>query len=143
MRGRENQGRSALGHELKNYRSVHKLTQEQLAALLEVEPRTLRRWESGETLLADVHELRRVADCLGIPHELLGVAPPNTLSLEDLEAGVERVWGLIQQGFIGESRVTAEGLVRHSRAAQIHYRASRVFITPPPMQHRSMYAQRA
>ncbi len=48
MRGKDSRPRphSNLRYELKTYRDEHNLTQEQLAAILEVEARTLHRWES-------------------------------------------------------------------------------------------------
>src|SRR5258708_14030300 len=113
MRGKEPRPRphSNVRYELTVYRNEHNPTQEQLAELLEVEPRTLRRWENGETILSDVYELRRIADCLGIPHEHLGIAVPILLSPEELSEGVSHVWDLIQTGFIKESRTVAVTMV--------------------------------
>ncbi len=120
MRGRDARPRphSNLRYELKTYRNEHNLTQEQLAAILEVEARTLRRWESGETILSDVYELARIADCLGIPHERLGLAPLSTPGLEDLNNRIAHVWSLIQEGFIAEARTSAEGMVRQVQQIQ-------------------------
>ncbi|WP_189362067.1 helix-turn-helix domain-containing protein [Thermogemmatispora tikiterensis] len=66
---------SLAGQFLKRYRQQHHLTQEQLAALLHVEPRTIRAYETGERQLSNIHELRRIADWLGVPPEALGLAP--------------------------------------------------------------------
>ena len=74
---------SALSQTLKIYRDTHKWSQE-LAALLEVEPRTLRRWENSETILSDMHELKRIADRLGIAYE---VTRNRSLSLHSSSCG--------------------------------------------------------
>ncbi len=42
---------------LKEYRKSHKLTQEQLAYDLRLEPRTYRAYETGEYPLNNIHEL--------------------------------------------------------------------------------------
>lgn len=109
---------SLVQHELKAYRTSHNLTQEQLSSMLEVEPRTLRRWESGETVLSDIFELKHIADRLGIPYEHLGVAFSGALDLEELDAGISNVWSLIQEGLIGEARVSAESMVRRVQQNQ-------------------------
>lgn len=77
MPGREAKPRppSALARALKAYREVHKFTQEQLAALLDEEPRQIRRWENNETAIPDIHQLKKIVDRLGIPYEHLGIAP--------------------------------------------------------------------
>ncbi|HEY0757360.1 MAG TPA: helix-turn-helix transcriptional regulator [Ktedonobacteraceae bacterium] len=72
---------SALSQILIIYRDSHKLTQEELAKLLDVEPRTLRRWETGETVLTDTHDLKQIADRLGIPYENLGIASSSYIPL--------------------------------------------------------------
>ena len=64
--------RSLLGRVLKAYRKEHHLTQEQLASVLLVEPRTLRCWEN-ERHTSNIHELHRIADLLDIAPERLGV----------------------------------------------------------------------
>ena len=85
---------SALSQVLIIYRDTHRLTQEELASLLDVEPRTLRRWENGETILTDTHDLKNIADRLGIPYENLGIASSLyiPLTLEDITATVARIW---------------------------------------------------
>ncbi len=84
---------SALSQALILYRDSHKLTQEDLAALLDVEPRTLRRWENGETILSDTHDLKHIADRLGIPYDHLGIAPSLyiPLTLEHITTTVARI----------------------------------------------------
>ena len=50
-----------LGQILKDYREAYGLNQGQLAAYLDVDERTIRRWENGETILTDVVTLQRIA----------------------------------------------------------------------------------
>jgi transcriptional regulator with XRE-family HTH domain len=107
---------SPLSQALKIYRDRHKFSQEELASLLYVEPRTLRRWENSETILTDVNELKRIADRLGIPHEHLGVAASIyiPLSAEHINTTVNHVWSLIDEARISEARAIAENLVREA-----------------------------
>ncbi len=53
-------------HPLKNFRSERGLTQEALAALLEVDPITVSRWETGARRI-DEKLLQAVAEKTGIP----------------------------------------------------------------------------
>ena len=105
---------SMAGQFLKNYRTAHKLTQEQLAFDLNMEARTLRAYENGERQLNNIHELRRITDILGIEPERLGVAAslyiPKTA--EQIEKIVDRVWSLMDEVRISEARPIIEKLVR-------------------------------
>lgn len=65
---------SPAGQFFKAYRKLHGLTQERLAEILVIEPRTLRAYELGERQLNNIHDLRRIADLLRIEPEYLGVA---------------------------------------------------------------------
>jgi transcriptional regulator with XRE-family HTH domain len=118
MPGREAKQRppSALAHALKTYRGVHKFTQEQLAALLDEDPRQIRRWENNETALPDIRQLKKIADRLGIPYEHLGIAPSLyvPLSLEQINNTIDHVWSLIDEGRISEAYAIAENLVREA-----------------------------
>src|SRR5450755_368774 len=119
MPGRDAKSRSpsALSRALKVYREVHKFTQEELAALLDEEPRQIRRWENNETvLLPDIRQLKKIADLLGIPYEHLGIAPSIyiPLSLEHITSTVDRIWFLIDEGRISEAYAIAENLVREA-----------------------------
>src|SRR5437016_9184081 len=105
---------SMAGQFLKNYRTAHKLTQEQLAFDLNMEARTLRAYENGERQLNNIHELRRITDILGIEPERLGIAAslyiPKTA--EQIEEIVEHVWSLMDEVRISEARPIIEKLVR-------------------------------
>ena len=81
MRGKDAKLRppSALARALKAYRERHKYTQEELAALLDADPRQIRRWENNETSLSDIQQLKKIADRLGIPYQDLGIAPSVTM----------------------------------------------------------------
>ena len=107
---------SALGQALKVYRETHKHTQEELAVILCIESRTLRRWENGETILTDVHELKRIADRLGIGYEYLGVAASIyiPLTIEHINTIVDRVWTLIDEARISEAYSIADNAVREA-----------------------------
>ncbi|MFL5627693.1 MAG: helix-turn-helix domain-containing protein [Ktedonobacteraceae bacterium] len=107
---------SALSQALTIYRDKHKFTQEELAALLDVEPRTLRRWENGETVLTDTRDLKHIADRLGIPYDHLGIAPSLyiPLSIEQMTTTVTRIWSLIDDGRISEAHAIAENLVHEA-----------------------------
>lgn len=104
---------SALGQALKLYRQRHGFTQEALGALLEEDPRTIRRWENDEVPLTDVRALRRVADRLGLPYQSLGLAaaPGAPLPPEEIEAGVARLWRLFDEDRVLEATAVGENLV--------------------------------
>jgi transcriptional regulator with XRE-family HTH domain len=105
---------TALGQALKIYRDNHKCSQEELAELLNVGPRTVRRWENGETILTDATELKRIADRLGIPYEHLGVAASIyiPITIEQIHSTVDRIWPLIDAGRIREAYIIAQKLVQ-------------------------------
>src|SRR6266568_7006319 len=101
---------SALSQALILYRNKNKFTQEELSVLLNVDTRTLRRWEIGETVLSDTRELKNIADRLGIPYDHLGISPSLyiALSAEEIMNRVRRIWGLIDEGRISEAHAIAE-----------------------------------
>lgn len=71
---------SLAGIALKGYRAEHSLSQEQLAEELGIEPRTLRRYETGERPLDNVLELRRIAETLWLAPERLGLAAQQEIA---------------------------------------------------------------
>ncbi len=101
---------------LKDYRKSHNLSQEQLAHDLHLEPRTYRAYENGEYPLNNIHELRRIADLLGLEPERLGVASSSytSLSVEQITAIIARIWSLIDIGRISEAYAIARNLVRET-----------------------------
>jgi transcriptional regulator with XRE-family HTH domain len=106
-----------LGGILKDFRDSYHLSQEELAADLHVDVRTLRRWENGETILSDVNELQRLADRLHIESERLGVlstlyAPEKP---EHVDEVVSSVWELVSQARNTEAKLNIERLVREAR----------------------------
>ncbi|HVB24750.1 MAG TPA: helix-turn-helix transcriptional regulator [Ktedonobacteraceae bacterium] len=107
---------SFAGQFLKNYRNAHKLTQEQLAVELKIEPRTLRAYENGERQLNNINELRRISEILNIEPELLGVAAPIYVpkSPEEIDAVVKRTWTLLDEVKVSEARVLIEKLIRNT-----------------------------
>lgn len=107
---------SLLSQALKNYRKEHKLTQEELAYRIHVEPRTLRAWEN-ERPLENIRELRRIADLLGIASEQFGLAAsiyiPKTA--EEINNVLEHAWALMDEPHVSEARAVIEKLVRDTQ----------------------------
>ena len=112
---------SFAGQFLKNYRTAHKQTQEQLAVALNIEPRTLRAYENGERQLNNVNELRRIAEALGVEPELLGVAasPSVPKSPVQIEETVERVWALMDEIRVYEASVMIARLLQNMHTQTI------------------------
>ncbi len=108
---------SLAGQILKNYRKEHNLTQEQLASDLLIEPRTYRAYENGEYPLNNIHELRRIADMLGIESERLGIASSRYMprSPEEIEEVIKHVWNLVEASRLHEARETIERLVQNAQ----------------------------
>lgn len=106
---------SLAGQILKDYRKEHNLTQEELASDLLMEPRTYRAYENGENPLNNVHELRRIADILGIQPERLGVASPIYVprSPEEIEEILTHVWNLVEASRLYEARETIERFIEN------------------------------
>ncbi len=100
---------------LKEYRKSHKLTQEQLAYDLRLEPRTYRAYETGEYPLNNIHELRRIADLLGLEPERFGLASslyvPRTP--EQIEETIEHAWNLIEESRVQEAQLIVDRLIQN------------------------------
>jgi transcriptional regulator with XRE-family HTH domain len=103
---------------LREHRVAHGLSQEQFAYELGIEPRTLRRYETGERALDNVAELRRIAEVTGIAPERLGIAAvqeaPRTPA--EIEATVERVWSLVEASRMAEASAVAARLIGQVQA---------------------------
>lgn len=101
---------------LKDYRKIHGMTQEHLAEVLGIDPRTLRMWEK-EHPPESVRELRRISDLLGIEPERLGLVAslyvPKTA--EQVEEVVDRVWSLMDEVRVSEALAIIEHLVQDLR----------------------------
>jgi tetratricopeptide (TPR) repeat protein/DNA-binding XRE family transcriptional regulator len=108
---------SPLSLVLKDYRDTYVLTQEQLASDLHIDVRTLRRWESGETVINDVRELRRVAALLGIEPERLGVTTPGHISLspEQISTSLTHIWNLVDVARNREADALIDPLIQDLR----------------------------
>lgn len=104
---------SPLALVVKEHRDKFALTQEQLAADLNVDVRTLRRWESGETVLNDMRELRRIAMLLGVAPERLGIANAaySALTIEHIDETMQYIWNLIDLARGYEADALVERLV--------------------------------
>jgi transcriptional regulator with XRE-family HTH domain len=108
-----------LAQVLKEYREKYDLTQEQLASDLNVDPRTIRRWENQETVLKDKEELRRLASKLGVEAERFGVTS-GSISEQQASETLEHIWKLVNGGRAWEARAIAECLANdlQTRARQ-------------------------
>lgn len=95
---------------LKEYREKYDITQEQLASDLNVDVRTIRRWQNQETNLQDKGELRRLASKLGVEAERVGVTS-ESLTDEQASETIEHIWTLVNNGRAWEARAIAERLV--------------------------------
>ncbi len=95
---------------LKDHREKYNVTQEQLASDLNVDVRTLRRWENQETILRDKDELRRLASRLGVEAERFGVTNSSITDQQAAET-LEHIWKLVTGGRAWEARTIAERLV--------------------------------
>lgn len=106
---------SPISREIKAYREEHNYPQEKLAERLNVDPRTIRRWETEANGLHDVRELRRIAECLGIEPERLGVTSllPASHTPQPVEELLEQVWSLMREGRNYEARSIIEQLLHH------------------------------
>jgi transcriptional regulator with XRE-family HTH domain len=109
---------SLAGQFLKNYRKKNRLTQEQLAEDLKVEPRTLRAWENGERQLNNINELYRIADLLGVEPKQLGLADTLILArtAEQIEEIIQHAWSLVEESRLREARAVIERLVQNLRS---------------------------
>ena len=104
-----------LSYILKEYREKYNVTQEQLASDLNVDVRTIRRWQNQETDLQDKGELRRLASKVGVEAERLGITDE---SLTDQQASetIEHIWMLVNNGRAWEARSIAERLATDLQA---------------------------
>jgi transcriptional regulator with XRE-family HTH domain len=115
-----NQRLTPLSSVLYNYIVQHHMKQQALADYLNIDVRTLRRWLSGETVLTDIRELKRIADLLDVEPESLGVAASFSLPLtpEKIDETIELVWSLIHQARYTEGRALVNKLI-HDLTLQI------------------------
>jgi len=104
------QSASPLAKALREYRDKYKVTQAQLASDLDVDVKTIGRWERGETPLNDVRELRRIARMLGIKPEQLGIASSIyvPLTYEQADEAIAHTWNLARQSRYFEARPLVE-----------------------------------
>ncbi|EFH85698.1 helix-turn-helix domain-containing protein [Ktedonobacter racemifer] len=75
---------SDVGQVLKHYRSIHHLTQRDLATILGFDQSYISKLENGQGL-RDIAVLSRIAHCLAIPEQWLGIAPNGSLSFSGSE----------------------------------------------------------
>jgi transcriptional regulator with XRE-family HTH domain len=106
-----------LGQILKDYRETYALNQGQLASYLDMDERTIRRWENGETVLTDVVTLQRIADRVNVELERLGVLSPiyTPQTPQQIDDVVSFIWSFVNQARNNEARMHVERLVREIR----------------------------
>nr|BBH87018.1 hypothetical protein KTC_17690 [Thermosporothrix sp. COM3] len=100
-----------LARELRQYRILHNLKRTELAANLNVDVKTVGRWEREEIILSDIRELRRIASILGIDAERLGVASSFFLTAEQADEVIQHVWLLVKQSRYFEAKPVVEKLI--------------------------------
>ena len=107
------QAMTPLGKALENYRQQHKMKIVELADYLSVSDRTVSRWKNGEIVIADMRELHRIADLLGVTPESLGATsfytPPAP---EQINASIDQVWKLVKAARYYEANALADKLIR-------------------------------
>lgn len=75
---------SDAGQVLKHYRSLHHLTQRDLAALLGFDQSYISKLENGQNL-RDLATLKHIATCLDLPGQWLGITAEEPSSMQNLE----------------------------------------------------------
>lgn len=118
LQTKKSRSNSPLAQVVREYRDKYTLTQEQLANDLSVDVRTLRRWESGDTLLHDMRELRRIATLLGAEPERLGLARSThtALTVDHIDSVLSHVWELINVARSYEANSLIEKLLQDLNA---------------------------
>lgn len=108
------------GQVLREYRREHKLTQAQLAEMLDVEQKTILRWENGQRSLRNVDELHRISDKLGISPERFGLLPVSldVRTPEQMNQVIDRVWVLVRDARTYQARAMIDNLI-HSLNDQL------------------------
>jgi transcriptional regulator with XRE-family HTH domain len=103
-----------LNRALQEYLAHQQMKQQLLADYLNVDVRTLRRWLSGDTVITDVRELRRVAELLGVEPEKLGVTPSLYMAPdpEEIDAAIDHVWKLVRTARYYEANALVDKLIR-------------------------------
>ncbi|HEU5374933.1 MAG TPA: helix-turn-helix domain-containing protein [Ktedonobacteraceae bacterium] len=109
----QRQSQTPLSLELHAYLKAKNVRQQELADLLNVDVRTLRRWLSGQTIIADVRELRRIADILQVAPERLGVTSSLHVPLtpEQIDDATKHTWKHVRAGKYYEANVLADKLI--------------------------------
>ena len=102
-----------LSIELQAHLKAKNVKQQELADLLNVDVRTLRRWLSGQTIIADVRELKRVADILQVAPEKLGVTSSLYIPLtpEQIDGAAQHAWKQIRAGKYHEANTLVDKLI--------------------------------
>src|SRR5437588_3094391 len=87
---------SQLRHALRHFRQQHRLTQQQLAEVLNTDQSYISRIETGDRVICDLDFLRRVSDRLKIPAEILGLSGNiTTVNWNKRDPEAMRAWASI------------------------------------------------
>ncbi len=103
-----------LNKALQDYLEKQQIKQQSLADYLNVDVRTLRRWLSGDTVITDVRELKRIADLLDVEPETLGVtaSPSLPLAPDEIDTAIDHVWKLVRTARYHDANVLVNKLIR-------------------------------
>ncbi len=103
-----------LSRALKDYLAQQRIKQQPLADYLNVDVRALRRWLSGDTVITNVRELKRIAELLGAEPETLGVTTSLYIPLtsDEIDASIEHVWKLIRAARYHDANALVDKLIR-------------------------------
>ncbi len=105
---------TSLSRALQEYLEQQQIKQQPLADYLNVDVRTLRRWLSGDTVITDVRELKRIAELLEVKPEKLGVTAslPIPLAPDEIDTSIDHVWKLVRTARYHDADVLVNKLIR-------------------------------
>lgn len=108
-----NPQQTPLSSELHAHLKAKNIKQQELADVLHVDVRTLRRWLSGQTVITDVRELRRIADILQVAPERLGVTSSLYIPLtsEQIDEVTQHAWKHVRAGKYTEANTLVDKLI--------------------------------
>lgn len=103
-----------LSRALQDYLEKQQTKQQPLADYLNVDVRTLRRWLSGDTVITDVRELKRVAELLRVEPEKLGITTSFYIPItpSEIDTSIDHVWKLIRVARYHDANVLVNKLIR-------------------------------
>jgi len=101
------------GSVIKKYRRAENLTQEQLAALVGLDARTIRGYELGERQITNVQTAKKIAAVLHIPSAESGLHEIASTVFADPNRAFDEVWHLVATANFIQARSTIQVLQEH------------------------------